>query len=193
MRRLLQLRTSQGSNGDQPDLDRVSAYQAAMRRQAAPDPVSRSPNRDGPRSRRQGQPQAGRRSVRAAALWIRRRAPGRCRARRHQRHAASPSPTDSFVVKPLRFPGRLDRRTGGERHGERSGRLGRAAPKLWWSPSCSKPGLPTPVLEAEVRAMAKAARDAGVRIAAATPKSSNTAKPTRCTSPPPALAACFMA
>ena len=67
--------------------------------------------------------------------------------------------TDSFVVKPLSFPG---------------GSIGELAvngtvndlavsgarAEAWSSPLCSKPDLPTRILEAEVRAMAKAARRA---------------------------------
>src|SRR5580700_5936704 len=73
--------------------------------------------------------------------------------------------TDSFVVKPLSFPG---------------GSIGELAVNGTVNDlavSCARAealvvtyvleaGLPTPFLEAEVRAMAKAARDAGVRIAA---------------------------
>lgn len=72
--------------------------------------------------------------------------------------------TDSFVVRPLRFPG---------------GSIGELAVNgtvndLAVSGACAETlvvsfvleaGLPTPVLEAEVRAMADAARIAGVRIA----------------------------
>ena len=72
--------------------------------------------------------------------------------------------TDSFVVKPLRFPG---------------GSIGELAvngtvndlavsgakPEALMVTYILEAGLPTPVLEAEVRAMAKAARNAGVKIA----------------------------
>ena len=64
------------------------------------------------------------------------------------------------------FSRRLHRRTCGERHRERSRGFGSEERKPWSSRYVLEAGLPTPVLEAEVRAMAKAAREAGVRIAA---------------------------
>ena len=72
--------------------------------------------------------------------------------------------TDSFVVKPLRFPGGSigELAVNGTMNdlavsGARGSR--------WSSPSCSKQGLPTSVLEAEVRAMSKAsAAQGGVAI-----------------------------
>jgi len=45
-------------------------------------------------------------------------------------------------------------------------------------------GLPTPILEAEARAMGNAARKAGVTIAGGTQKWSSTEKPIPCTSQP---------
>jgi len=73
--------------------------------------------------------------------------------------------TDSFVVKPLTFPGGS---IGGLAVNGTVNDLavsGAKAEALVVS-YVLEAGLPTPVLEAEVRAMAKAARDAGVRIAA---------------------------
>src|SRR6185437_14234167 len=68
--------------------------------------------------------------------------------------------TDSFVVKPLRFPGG----SIGELAVNDLAVSGARAEALVVT-FVLEAGLPTPVLEAEVRAMAKAARDAGVRIA----------------------------
>lgn len=72
---------------------------------------------------------------------------------------------DSFVVKPLRFPGGSIGElavNGTVNDLAVSGARAEALVVTY----VLEAGLPTPVLEAEVRAMAKAARDAGVRIAA---------------------------
>ena len=99
--------------------------------------------------------------------------------------------TDSFVVKPLRFPGGSIGElavNGTVNDLAVSGARAEALVVTY----VLEAGLPTEVLEAEVRAMAKAARRARAsRSPAATPKSSSTAKPTACTSPPPASAACI--
>ena len=73
--------------------------------------------------------------------------------------------TDSFVVKPLSFPGGSIGElavNGTVNDLAVSGARAEALVVTY----VLEAGLPTPVLEAEVRAMAKAARDAGVRIAA---------------------------
>src|SRR6202049_2182481 len=73
--------------------------------------------------------------------------------------------TDSFVVKPLRFPGGSIGELAVNGTVNDLAVSGAKAEALVVS-YVLESGLPTPVLEAEVRAMAKAARDAGVRIAA---------------------------
>src|ERR1700692_2263389 len=73
--------------------------------------------------------------------------------------------TDSFVVKPLRFPGGSIGELAVNGTVNDLAVSGAKAEALVVS-YVLEAGLPTPVLEAEVRAMAKAARDAGVRIAA---------------------------
>jgi len=73
--------------------------------------------------------------------------------------------TDSFVVKPLTFPGGSIGElaiNGTVNDLAVSGAKAEALVVTY----VLEAGLPTPVLEAEVRAMAKAARNAGVRIAA---------------------------
>src|SRR5450432_3309485 len=72
--------------------------------------------------------------------------------------------TDSFVVKPLTFPGGSIGElavNGTVNDLAVSGARAEALVVTY----VLEAGLPTPVLEAEVRAMAKAAREAGVRIA----------------------------
>src|ERR1700682_2399560 len=73
--------------------------------------------------------------------------------------------TDSFVVKPLTFPGGSIGELAVNGTVNDLAVSGARAEALVVS-FVLEAGLPTQVLEAEVRAMAKAARDAGVRIAA---------------------------
>jgi hydrogenase expression/formation protein HypE len=73
--------------------------------------------------------------------------------------------TDSFVVKPLSFPGGSIGELAVNGTVNDLAVAGAKAEALVVT-YVLEAGLPTPVLEAEVRAMAKAARDAGVRIAA---------------------------
>jgi hydrogenase expression/formation protein HypE len=73
--------------------------------------------------------------------------------------------TDSFVVKPLSFPGGSIGELAVNGTVNDLAVSGARAEALVVS-YVLEAGLPTPVLEAEVRAMAKAARGAGVRIAA---------------------------
>ena len=125
------------------------------------DRLPRPADRDGARRRRQGQPPAGRGADRAAPDG---------RAARN-RSATPPSWTsaargsrvtsDSFVVTPLRFPGGSigELAVNGTVNDLAVSGARRSA---CWSRSCSRPGLPSAVLEAEVRAMADAARRAGV-------------------------------
>ena len=72
--------------------------------------------------------------------------------------------TDSFVVKPLSFPGGSIGELAVNGTVNDLAVSGARAEALVVT-FVLEAGLPTPVLEAEVRAMAKAARDAGVRIA----------------------------
>ena len=140
--------------------------------------VPRSADRDGARRRRQGQPPPDRRADRAAA--DRRRAPNRSATPRvvDIGGARLAITADSFVVTPLRFPG---------------GSIGELAVNGTVNDlavSGARPvgllvtfvleaGLPSDVLEAEVRAMGggRAARRRA-RSSAATPRSSSTARPT---------------
>ena len=73
--------------------------------------------------------------------------------------------TDSFVVKPLSFPcGTICEIVVNGTVSELA--VSGARVEALFLTYVLVAGLPTPILEAEVRAMAKAARDAGVRIAA---------------------------
>ena len=73
---------------------------------AAPeDPLPRRADRDGARRRRQGQPPSGRRIVRAAAVRRLLREPLGDAAHVDINGTRIAITTDSFVVKPLRFPG----------------------------------------------------------------------------------------
>ena len=96
--------------------------------------------------------------------------------------------TDSFVVKPLRFPGGSIGElavNGTVNDLAVSGAKAEALVVTY----VLEAGLPTEILEAEVRAMAEAARRGGCRDRrAATRRSSSTARPTACTSPPRASA-----
>src|ERR1700720_2571295 len=162
MRRISQLRTPQGSNG-KSELGRVSA-QAATLAESAPvrfrDPqIEMAHGAGGKASRKLVE------GLFAPLLFG--AAPGPLGDAAHVdiNGTTVAITTDSFVVKPLSFPG---------------GSIGELAVNGTVNDlavSCARAealvvtyvleaGLPTPVLEAEVRAMAKAARDAGVRIAA---------------------------
>jgi hydrogenase expression/formation protein HypE len=72
--------------------------------------------------------------------------------------------TDSFVVNPLRFPGGSIGELAVNGTVNDLAVAGAKAEAIAVT-FVLEAGLPTPVLEAEVRAMARAARDAGVRIA----------------------------
>ena len=151
-------------------------------------PLPRPADRDGARRRRQGQPPAGRRSVRAAAAR-RPLAGDRSATPRTSTSAAArlAITTDSFVVTPLRFPGGSigelavngtvnDLAVSGARPLALVVTLrarGRAPDR-----ACSRPRC------ARWRDAARRGRRA--RSSAATPRSSSTARPTGCTSRPPA-------
>ena len=121
--------------------------------------------------------------------------PGPARRRGAGRHQWHPGRHHhrQFCRQAAEFSRRLDRRTGRERHGERScgfGREGRGAGRHL----CAGSG--TSHLRPGSRSSRHGeGRAGGGRRASrpATPRWWSTARPTRCTSPPPALAACSMA
>src|SRR5580693_2715943 len=162
MRRLSQLRTPQGSNG-KSELGRVSA-QAATLAESAPvrfrDPQIEMAHGAGGK--------ASRKLVEGlfAPLFFG-AAPGPLGDAAHVdiNGTAVAITTDSFVVKPLRFPGGSIGELAVNGTVNDLAVSGARAEALVVS-YVLEAGLSTQVLEAEVRAMAKAARDAGVRIAA---------------------------
>ena len=95
--------------------------------------------------------------------------------------------TDSFVVKPLRFPGGSIGAPGRARHGQRPGHDGR--PAAWLSAAfVIEEGFPIDELREIVADMAEAAADGRRRRSSpATPRWSTGAPPTACTSPPPGV------
>ena len=98
-------------------------------------------------------------------------------ARRVRR--ASPLTTDSVRRQADPLPRRLDRRAGGERHGQRPRGRGRPAARADRSRSCSRRGSRADDLRAEVEAIAAAARRGGRRSRrAATRRSSSAAAAT---------------
>ena len=100
---------------------------------------------------------------------------------------------DSFVVKPLRFPGGSIGELAVNGTVNDLAVSGARAEALVVT-FILEAGLPTEILEAEVRAMAKRPRSAPAsRSRAAIPKWSSTARPTACTSRPRASAARFRA
>ena len=107
------------------ELDRLKQrYRPPCAAEAAPIALPRPANRNGARRRRQGQPPAGRRSVRSAAL---RRS---SRTRLAMPRTSTSTARGCHHHRQLRrqaaeFSRRLDRRTGRQRNRERSGGLGR--------------------------------------------------------------------
>lgn len=162
MRRLSQLRTPESSNGDQPDLDRVGNQVAV---DVKPGPVRfRDPQIEmahgagGKASRKLVE------GLFAPLLFGSTPGPLGDSAHIDINGSTVAITTDSFVVKPLRFPGGSIGElavNGTVNDLAVSGARAEAVVVTF----VLEAGLPTPVLEAEVRAMAKAARDAGVRIA----------------------------
>ena len=145
-------------------------------------------DRNGARRRRQGQPPAGRRSVRSALFGASAEPLGDA-AHVNINGTRIAITTDSFVVKPLRFPG---------------GSIGELAVNgtvndLAVSGARAEALVVTFVLEAGLadgdsgsgssRHGRRRAQGRRRESPAATPKSSSTARPTACTSPPPASAA----
>src|ERR1700720_3928464 len=162
MRRLSQLRTPEGSNGDQPDLDRLSVPAAT---DAKPVPIRfRDPQIEmahgagGKASRKLVE------GLFAPLLFGSAPDPLGDAAHVDINGTRVAITTDSFVVKPLTFPGGSIGELTVNGTGNDLAVSGARAEALVVS-YVLEAGLPTPVLEAEVRAMAKAAREAGVRIA----------------------------
>src|SRR5271156_2488950 len=162
MRRLLQLRTPQGSNGNQPDLDRLSAP-VTPRADAAPirfrDPqIEMAHGAGGKASRRLVE------GLFAPLLFGKAPGPLGDAAQVEIGGTKIAITTDSFVVKPLSFPGGSIGElavNGTVNDLAVSGAKAEAMVVTY----VLEAGLPTPVLEAEVRAMGNAARRAGVTIA----------------------------
>src|SRR6202158_4702144 len=162
MRRLSQLRTPQGSNGDQPDLDRLSAP-AAMDANPVPirfrDPqIEMAHGAGGKASRRLVE------GLFAPLLFPTSSEPLGDAAHLEVNGGAIAITTDCFVVKPLTFPGGSIGElavNGTVNDLAVSGAKARAMVVTY----VLEAGLPTPVLEAEVRAMGNAARRAGITIA----------------------------
>jgi hydrogenase expression/formation protein HypE len=162
MRRVLQLRTPQGSNGE-PDLDRLSA-DAAEAAEFVPtrfrDPqIEMAHGAGGKASRKLVE------GLFAPLLFG--AMPGLLGDAAHVNIDGTTVAitTDSFVVKPLTFPGGSIGELAVNGTVNDLAVSGAKAEALVVS-YVLEAGLPTSILEAEVRAMAKAARDAGVRIAA---------------------------
>src|SRR5271156_6596712 len=167
MRRLLQLRTPQGSNGksefDRVRLERESAP-AAMLAESGPirfrDPQIEMAHGAGGK--------ASRRLVEGlfAPLFFGKSPASLGDAAHLEINGAQVAiTTDSFVVKPLSFPGGSIGELAVNGTVNDLAVSGAKAEALVVS-YVLEAGLPTSVLEAEVRAMANAARGAGVRIAA---------------------------
>ncbi|MGA8867723.1 MAG: hydrogenase expression/formation protein HypE [Candidatus Sulfotelmatobacter sp.] len=162
MRSLLQLRTPQGSNGGQPDLDRLSAREAPP---AEPVPIrfrdlqiEMAHGAGGKASRRLVE------GLFAPLLFGSTPGPLGDAALVEIGGTEVAITTDSFVVKPLIFPGGSIGElavNGTVNDLAVSGAKAEALVVTY----VLEAGIPTSVLEAEVRAMAKAARGAGVRIA----------------------------
>src|SRR5271156_2917357 len=162
MRRLSQLRVPQGSNG-KSELDRLSAPAAAVA-ESAPvrfrDPqIEMAHGAGGKASRKLVE------GLFAPLLFGAVAGPLGDAAQVDINGTKVAITTDSFVVKPLSFPGGSIGELAANGTVNVSAVSGARAEALVVA-YVLEAGLPTPVLEAEVRAMAKAARDAGVRIAA---------------------------
>jgi hydrogenase expression/formation protein HypE len=161
MRRLSQLRTSESSNGNESDLDRLSAPVALD-----PAPVIRFRDPQIEMAHGAGG-KASRKLVEGLfAPLLFGSLPGPLGDAAHLDIGGTKVAitTDSFVVKPLSFPGGSIGElavNGTVNDLAVSGARAEAMVVTY----VLEAGLPTPVLEAEVRAMAKAARGAGVRIA----------------------------
>src|SRR5277367_6202946 len=163
MRRLFQLRTPQGSNGDQPGFDRVSTPVAIL---AESTPIR---FRDSQIEMAHGAGgKASRRLVEglfAPLLFGNNPGPLGDAAVVDVSGTQVAITTDSFVVKPLTFPGGSIGELAVNGTVNDLAVSGAKAEALVVS-YVLEAGLPTSVLEAEVRAMARAAKTAGVSIVA---------------------------
>jgi hydrogenase expression/formation protein HypE len=162
MRRVLQLRTPQGSNGE-PELDRLIAPDTAVAESGHirfRDPqIEMAHGAGGKASRKRVE------GLFAPLLFGNSPGPLGDAAHVDIDGTTVAITTDSFVVKPLRFPGGSIGELAVNGTVNDLAVSGARAEALVVS-YVLEAGLPTPVLEAEVRAMAKAAQKAGVRIAA---------------------------
>ena len=188
MRSLLQLRTPQGGNGDQHERHWREADTDVEAR-----PRSKIRFRDPQIEMAHGAGgKASRRLVEglfAPLLFGLLREPLGDAAHLDMNGAHVAITTDSFVVKPLTFPGGSIGELAVNGTVNDLAVSGARAEALVVT-FVLEAGLPTRVLEAEVRAMAqRRAASRASRSSAAIPRSSSTARPTACTSPPPASAA----
>src|SRR6478736_10248801 len=162
MRSVLQLRTPQGGNGEPSESDRVN--REATSAESQPRIRFREPQIEmahgagGKASRRLVE------GLFAPLLFASTSEPLGDAAHLDFNGTRIAITTDSFVVKPLSFPGGSIGELAVNGTVNDLAVSGARAEALVVT-FVLEAGLPTPVLEAEVRAMAKAARDAGVRIA----------------------------
>ena len=128
--------------------------------------VPRPAHHHGPRRRRQGHPDADRGAAGARPSrrrpWTRWATPRLVSAGGVELAMT----TDSFVVKPIRFPGRLDRRAGGERDGQRPRRRRGPAAGDHAGAWCWRRAWPRRSCGPRSSAIAAAAAAAGVEVVA---------------------------
>jgi len=159
MRRLSQLRTSQGSNGDSDRLMAAPATFSDVPVRFRDSQIEMAHGAGGKASRKLVE------GLFAPLLFGTFPGPLSDAAHVEINGTTIAITTDSFVVKPLSFPGGSIGELAVNGTINDLAVSGAKAEALVVS-FVLEAGLPTSVLEAEVRAMAKAARDAGVRIAA---------------------------
>jgi hydrogenase expression/formation protein HypE len=156
MRSVLQLRTPQNGNGEHPEPDRLTtAAEAPIRFRETQ--IEMAHGAGGKASRRLIE------GLFAPLLFATSREPLTDAAHLQIGSASVAITTDSFVVKPLTFPGGSIGELAVNGTVNDLAVSGATAESL----VCTyiiEAGLPTHVLEAEVRAMARAARNAGVNI-----------------------------
>jgi hydrogenase expression/formation protein HypE len=159
MRRLSQLRTSQGSNGDSDRLMAAPATFSDVPVRFRDSQIEMAHGAGGKASRKLVE------GLFAPLLFGTFPGPLSDAAHVEINGTTIAITTDSFVVKPLSFPGGSIGELAVNGTINDLAVSGAKAEALVVS-FVLEAGLPTSVLEAEVRAMAKAAREAGVRIAA---------------------------
>ena len=159
MRRLSQLRTSQGSNGDSDRLMAAPATFSDVPVRFRDSQIEMAHGAGGKASRKLVE------GLFAPLLFGTFPGPLSDAAHVEINGTTIAITTDSFVVKPLSFPGGSIGELAVNGTVNDLAVSGAKAEALVVS-FVLEAGLPTSVLEAEVRAMAKAAREAGVRIAA---------------------------